>query len=36
VQKLIEAGYHHARALDGGFEAWESQGFPVEGIIQEE
>jgi rhodanese-related sulfurtransferase len=32
AQKLIEAGYSNAKALDGGIIAWKSAGFPVESV----
>ena len=30
VQKLMEAEYSNAKALEGGIEAWKAAGFPVE------
>jgi rhodanese-related sulfurtransferase len=30
AQKLRELGYKNASALEGGFQAWQNAGLPVE------
>lgn len=36
AQRLQERGYHDAAILDGGFEAYEKAGLPVEDATQEQ